>query len=86
MEQSPILQPHELETLRRSLAIGNGLPPEQIKRLLQTCDTLYAQASVSDTALQQELEALRPIIAELRTRLTNLHGLSTQRRRRRRPS
>ncbi len=83
MEQSPILQPHELETLRRSLAIGNGLPPEQIKRLLQTCDTLYTQASNSDTALSEELEALRPIIAELRTRLTNLHGLTNKRRGRR---
>ncbi len=59
---------HELETLRRSLAIGNGLPADQIRRLIATCDELFARLAALDAA-RAELAALRPVVAELRARL-----------------
>lgn len=77
MESSPILQPHELETLRRSLAIGNGLPADQIRRLIETCDTFYTNTDTTyPEKIRSELDALRPVIAELRAWLTTLHELT----------
>ena len=69
------LTSHELESLRRSLAIGNGLPADQIHRLLETCTHLLEQSKTAgqrDDQVRAELDALRPIIAELRQRLTSL--------------
>lgn len=62
---------HELEPLRRSLAIGNGLPSDQILRLLATCDELYRRLEALEAleAVRAEIRALRPIVAELRARL-----------------
>jgi DNA-binding transcriptional MerR regulator len=75
------LAAHEVEILRRSLAIGNGLPSDQIQRLLEACNTLLARARAAeqrDEQLRAELDALRPVIAELRQRLTTLNNTLTQ--------
>lgn len=69
------LAAHEIEGLRRSLAIGNGLPSDQIRRLLETCEALYNRErhfDVRDERLRSDLDALRPVVAELRQRLTQL--------------
>lgn len=69
------LAAHEIEGLRRSLAIGNGLPSDQIARLIETCDALflrYRELEQRDERLRAELDALRPVVAELRQRLTAL--------------
>ena len=66
---------HEIEGLRRSLAIGNGLPSDQIARLIETCTAMvdrYRELEVRDERLRAELDALRPVVAELRQRLTTL--------------
>ena len=66
---------HEIEGLRRSLAIGNGLPSDQIARLIETCTGLfdrYRELELRDERLRAELDALRPVVAELRRRLTAL--------------
>lgn len=62
---------HELEPLRRSLAIGSGLPADQIERLIATCSLLYARLEAID-AVRADLAALRPVVAELRARLTGM--------------
>ena len=69
------LADYELEGLRRSLAIGNGLPSDQIARLIATCTALLARnrdLAQRDEHLRAELDALRPVVAELRQRLTTL--------------
>ena len=69
------LAAHEIEGLRRSLAIGNGLPSDQIALLIETCTNLfdrYRELEVRDERLRGELDALRPVVAELRQRLTAL--------------
>ena len=69
------LAPHEIEGLRRSLAIGNRLPSDQILRLIDTCDAMFTQCrqlEARDVQLRAELDALRPVVAELRQRLTTL--------------
>ena len=66
---------HEIEGLRRSLAIGNGLPSDQIARLIETCTAMfnrYRELELRDERLRAELDALRPVVAELRQRLTAL--------------
>ena len=57
---------HEIEGLRRSLAIGNGLPSDQIARLIETCTGLfdrYRELELRDERLRAELDALRPVVA-----------------------
>ena len=69
------LASHEIEGLRRSLAIGNGLPSDQIGRLIETCEAMVSRhkhLEVRDARLRAELNALRPVVAELRQRLTQL--------------
>ena len=69
------LAAHEIEGLRRSLAIGNGLPSDQIARLIETCTALVLRCrelEQRDERLRAELDALRPVVAELRQRLTAL--------------
>ena len=69
------LAEHEIEGLRRSLAIGNGLPSDQIARLIATWTCLfdrYRELEIRDERLRAELDALRPVVAELRRRLTAL--------------
>ena len=69
------LAAHEIEGLRRSFAIGNGLPSDQIALLIETCTNLFArypELEVRDARLRGELDALRPVVAELRQRLTAL--------------
>lgn len=68
-----ILQSHDIEILRRSLAIGNGLPSEQILHLIDTCNRLLDDR----TQLRAELDALRPVVTELRNRLTHLQQLTS---------
>ena len=66
---------HEIEGLRRSLAIGNGLPSDQIARLIEPCSALFLRCrelEQRDERLRAELDALRPVVAELRQRLTAL--------------
>ena len=75
-ESSLIISREEIEGLRRSLAIGNGLPPDQIRRLLATCDAFLDATrglDARDARLRFELDALRPLITDIRTRLTALH-------------
>ena len=72
MSDPRLLARHEIEVLRRSLVIGNGLPTDQIRRLLETCDALFRREDTldaRDSRLRAEVEALRPVVAELRTRL-----------------
>jgi DNA-binding transcriptional MerR regulator len=87
VDHNSLLQSHEIELLRRSFAIGNGLPNEQIRRLIETCDALSEHARQAQGAqqstrpdvaqqLRRELDSLRPIVAELRTRLTGLQKLA----------
>ena len=69
------LAAHEIEGLRRSLVIGNGLPADQIARLIETCNgqfQRYCELEQRDERLRAELDALRPVVAELRQRLTAL--------------
>ena len=69
------LAAHEIEGLRRSLAIGNGLPSDQIARLIETCNSQFhrcRELEQRDERLRAELDALRPVVAELRQRLTAL--------------
>ena len=69
------LAAHEIDGLRRSLAIGNGLPSDQVARLIETCTALflrYCELEQRDERLRSELDALRPVVAELRQRLTAL--------------
>ena len=77
-----VLASHELEGLRRSLAIGNGLPSDQIARLIESCVVLTSRCSdleARDLRLRSELDALRPVVAELRRRLTAVtHELGPQ--------
>ena len=49
------LAAHEIEGLRRSLAIGNGLPSDQIARLIETCTALFLRCR----ELEQRDERLR---------------------------
>ena len=75
-ESSLIISREEIEGLRRSLAIGNSLPPDQIRRLLTSCDALLEATRGLDTRdarLRVELDALRPPISDVRTRLCALH-------------
>ena len=69
------LASHEIEGFRRSLVMGNGLPSDQIARLIETCEALFARdrnLEGRDERLRAELDALRPVVAELRQRLTAL--------------
>ena len=75
-ESSLIISREEIEGLRRSLAIGNGLPPDQIRRLLATGDALLDATlgrDARDARLRVELDALRPLITDARARLSALH-------------
>ena len=54
------LAAHEIEGLRRSLAIGNGLPSDQIARLIETCSgqfLRYRELELRDERLRAELDA-----------------------------
>ena len=69
------LAAHEIEGLRRSLAMSRSLPSDQISRLIETCDRLYSHRhdlEAREARLRRELDALRPTVAELRQRLTAL--------------
>ena len=69
------LASHEIEGLRRSLAMSNNLPSDRVRLLLDTCDGLFARYNAleaRDERLRAELDALRPVVAELRQRLTTL--------------
>lgn len=66
---------HDVENLRRSLAIGNGLPSDQIQLLLES----YRELLVVHTELLSHLETLRPVIAQLRAELGAMHHLTTPR-------
>ena len=66
---------HEIEHVRRSMAMSPSLPADQIHRLIDTCDALfkrYRTLEARDARLRAELDALRPVVAELRQRLTAL--------------
>ena len=66
---------HEIERVRRSMAMSPSLPADQIHRLIDTCDALfkrYRTLEARDARLRAELDALRPVVAELRQRLTAL--------------
>ena len=67
---------HDVENLRRSLAIGNGLPSDQIQQLLLES---YRELLVVHTELLSHLEMLRPVIAQLRAELGAMHHLTSPR-------
>ena len=74
--ESLITSREEIEGLRRSLTMGNGLPSDQIRRLLVTCEALLAASrgrAARDVRLREELDALRPLIIDVRARLRVLH-------------
>ena len=57
------LAAHEIEGLRRSLAIGNGLPSDQIRRLLDSCEAMFARDrsfAVRDERLRAKLTRSGP--------------------------
>ena len=69
------LAAHEIEVIRRSFAMSDNLPADQIARLIETCITLsdrYCELAARDKRLRSELDALRPVVTELRQRLTVL--------------
>jgi hypothetical protein len=69
-----VLVGYELEGLRRSLAMGNGLPPDQIRRLIESHIELLAR----HRTVAQELETLRPVIVSLRAGLGRIHTATNQ--------
>ncbi len=75
-ESSLIISREGIDELWRSLAIGNGFPPDQIRRLLTTFDGLLDATrglDVGDARLRLELDALPALISDVRARLTALH-------------
>ncbi|MBA2636115.1 MAG: hypothetical protein H0U83_05445, partial [Sphingomonas sp.] len=61
----------ELEDIRRSLAIGNGLPPSQIEAVVDACDQLLIERERIEAILQQ----LGPAWTDARAALNELHRL-----------
>ena len=56
------LSSHELESLRRSLAVGKGLPADQNRRLLDNCTHPLQETKTAeqrDDQVRAELTALR---------------------------
>jgi hypothetical protein len=66
---------HEIEGLRRSLTATKMLPPDEIVRLLDTCEQLLERRGADDR-IAHEIEALRPVVAELRLRLTRVRAMT----------
>ena len=63
------VKPHEVEGMRRSMTVG--LPPGQIKRLIETLDELYAERS----AIAAVVAGLGEPWGDLRGRLNELHKI-----------
>jgi hypothetical protein len=61
----------ELGNLRRSLAIGNGLPPSQIEAVIDACDGLLTERERIETILRQ----LGPAWTDARAALNELHAV-----------
>ena len=61
----------ELDGIRRSLAIGNGLPPSQIELVIDLCDRLLTERERIETILRQ----LGPAWTDARAALNELHAV-----------
>ena len=61
----------ELDGIRRSLAIGNGLPPSQIELVVDLCDRLLLERERIEAILQQ----LGPAWTDARAALNELHAV-----------
>jgi hypothetical protein len=65
------VQRHELDGLRRSLAIGGTLTRADIESLIDACDALLAQRA----AVERILGELGPSWASARRALNELHNV-----------
>jgi hypothetical protein len=63
------LQQHDLESLRRSLAMADNLPRDQIERLLDECGRLLAER----VRIERILADLGPAWGGARRALNELH-------------
>jgi len=61
----------ELDGIRRSLAIGNGLPPSQIEAVIDACDRLLIERERIEAILRQ----LGPVWTDARGALNCLHAV-----------
>lgn len=65
----------ELDGIRRSLAIGNSLPPSQIALVIDLCDRLLTERERIEAILRQ----LGPAWTDARAALNELHAVLTRR-------
>ena len=65
----------ELDGIRRSLAIGNGLPRSQIELVIDLCDRLLIERERIEAILRQ----LGPAWTDARAALNELNALITRR-------
>ena len=61
----------ELDGIRRSLAIGNGLPPSQIELVVDLCERLLVERERIEAILRQ----LGPAWTDARAALNELHAV-----------
>ena len=61
----------ELDGIRRSLAIGNGLPPSQITLVIDLCERLLVERERIEAILRQ----LGPAWTDTRAALNELHAV-----------
>ena len=66
-----VLQQHEIESMRRSLAISPTLPEPQVVALLETCSTLLAER----VRIERVLSELGPSWSGTRRALNELHRI-----------
>jgi hypothetical protein len=66
-----VLQQHELESMRRSLAMSPTLPEPQILSLIETCSTLLAER----VRIERVLAELGPSWSGTRRALNELHRI-----------
>lgn len=63
------LEQHDLEVMRRSLAMSPGLPTDQIERLIETCSELLAER----VRIERILSQLAPSWSGSRRALNDLY-------------
>jgi hypothetical protein len=70
-ERADRLQQHELEGLRRSLAISDTLPKDQVLRVIDECARLAAER----VRIERVLSDLGPVWGGARRALNELHRI-----------
>jgi hypothetical protein len=66
-----VLQQHELERMRRSLAMADSLPSDAQRELVETCSTLLAER----VRIERILSELGPSWSGTRRALNELHRI-----------